>query len=208
MTILGLLILGLAVGTGAPDLDLYFVRDIPSQLSPERLEKNISSVARWPQWFFSLAKVTIVNSPSLKLATTRLDDQSLIEKGSILKLEIDSHRFLSKPFELTAEVLEYKPLQTLRLNILDDSSGRLTRLFDRIEWKLDFEAKPGGGTLIHARESAHTRHWKARLFGRISERILMNQVFYPDVIKLSELKHPFAIDDGPKTKGGFGTASD
>ncbi|MEO5969787.1 MAG: hypothetical protein ABIQ95_07640 [Bdellovibrionia bacterium] len=210
--ILGTLILGMAIGARSPDLDLYFARNIPTSLTPERLEKNISSVTRWPQWFFSLAKVTTLDSPTLRLASkqpgeaTHLDS-SLIEKGSILKLEINSHRFLAKPFELIAEVMEYQPSHTLHLNIINDSSGRLTRLFDRLEWRLDFEAKEGGA-MIHAQEMAHTRHWKARFFGRIAERILMNQTFYPDIIKLSGLQHPFAIDDGPKAKGGFGTGSD
>jgi hypothetical protein len=212
--ILGVFVLGMAIGARMPDLDLSFARNIPTTLTPERLEKNVSSVARWPQWFFSLAKATILDSPSLRLASKQLGgatplayDPSLIEKGSILKLEIDSHRFLTKPFELIAEVTEYQPSNTLRLNILSDSSGRLTRLFDHIEWQLDFETKEGGA-MIHAQERAHTQHWKARFFGRIAERILMNQAFYPDVIKLSGLQHPFSVDDGPKTKGGFGTASD
>lgn len=204
--VLAALFLGFAIETRTPDLDLSFARDIPTPLTPERLDKNISSVARWPQWFFSLAKVTLVDSPNLKLVSKQ-NDSSLIEKGSILKLEINPHKFMSKPFELTAEVMEYQSFHTLRLNILDDSSGRMTRLFDHIEWQFDFEATQGGA-MIHARELAHTRHWKSRLFGRIAERILMNQIFYPDIIKLSELKHPFKIDDGPKTKGGFGTASD
>jgi hypothetical protein len=76
-----------------------------------------------------------------------------------------------------------------------------------VEWQIDFEAKEGGA-MIHAQEMAHTRYWKSRFFGRIAERILMNQVFYPDIIKLSQLDHPFAIDDGGKAKGGFGTGTD
>jgi hypothetical protein len=225
-TFFGILLLGLAglaIEARSPDLDLYFVRNIPTSISPDRLEKNISSVARWPQWFFSLAKVTIVDSPRLKLASSRatdfVNDPSLIEKGSILKLEIDSHRLMSKPFVLTAEVTAYQPLHILRLSILEDSSGRLTRLFDRIEWQLDFQPVSefnsnsnskfnGKSMIIHAQEWAHTRHWKSRFFGRVAERVLMNQVYYPDIIKLSELKYPFAVDEGTKTKGGFGTASD
>jgi len=229
LAVSGVLVLGFVLGARTPNLDLHFVRNIPTTLTLERLGKNVSSVARWPQWFFSLARVTVLDSPSLRLASMHvqhgslrqtsqqislhrddptLRDPSLIEKGSILSLEMNSHRYLSQPFVLTAEVTEFQPLHTLRLKILEDSSGRLTRLFDHLEWQLDFEAQPGGGAIIHAREVAHTRYWKSRFFGRLAERILMNQVFYPDIIKLSELKQPFSVDDGPKAKGGFGTGAD
>ena len=207
LAVLGALIVGFALGARTPDLDLHFVRNIPTPLTPERLGKNISSVARWPQWFFSLSKVTLVDSPRWKLASTQKGDPTLIEKGSILSLEMNSHRYLSQPFVLTAEVTEFQPLHILRLKIVEDSSGRLTRLFDHLEWQLDFEAQPGGA-IIHAQVVAHTRYWKSRLFGRLAERILMNQVFYPDIIKLSGLKQPFSVDDGPKAKGGFGTGAD
>ncbi len=70
----------------------------------------------------------------------------------------------------------------------------LIRLFDHLEWRLDFFPSPQGkeGGVIHASAIAHTRHWRSRFFGRIAEKIVMNQIFYPDLVKLAELKQPFS----------------
>jgi hypothetical protein len=42
---------------------------------------------------------------------------------------------------------------------------------------------------------ARTRNWRARMYGRLASRTLMNQVYYPNLIKLGELAHPFTSTD-------------
>lgn len=184
-----------------PDLDLHFVRDVPTDLSPSRLDRNISAITRWPQWFFNLEKVTMDHpTPSTQLTKshpvshliTALDHQ-MIQKGSKVIFHIDPHKGLHNQFDLTAEVTEYIPGQTVGMKILKDSSGRLNRLFDSLSWKIEILPE-SHGSLIRGIATAHTSHWRSRLFGRIAGRVLMNQVFYPDLVKLAELKQPFSVE--------------
>jgi hypothetical protein len=221
----------------SPDLDLKLSREIPTSLSVERLDLNIASVARWPQWFFSLSKASVIEAretpgfspgwvpagqrdggqtpsrPSVTRAfrpglikqpnlEDHLLDPSLIKTGALLRLEMKPARAMSKSYHLIAKVTEYEPKKRLSLVIIEDSSGRLTRLFNLIQWNLTLEPTPTGST-IHVRELAHTQHWKSRFFGRMAEKILMNQIYYPDIIKLAELKQPFSVDEGIPNQSGF-----
>ena len=113
---------------------------------------------------------------------------------------MDPGKALRKKFDLTVQVLEYKRGRFLHLKVLSDSSGRLTQVFDRIEWTVEIQPKPNGGSLIRGTAVAHTCHWRSRLFGKLTERIVMNQVFYPNLMKLSELKQPFSADSALDSK--------
>ena len=182
---LGLLFLFLSQG---PDINLSLTRQIPSDLDPARLERNISAVTRWPQWFYSLDTVKLLDSSTLK-------------SGAHLELQIDSKKGKWKRFSLKAKVLEYTPGQILRLQILDDSSKRLTRLFDSLEWTIELQPK-AQGSWVKGTVSAHTRHWRSRFFGQVAEKILLNQVFYPNLVKLSELRQPFTVLGGVYESSG------
>ncbi len=178
------LILGGGVYTAShgPDQMLHLSRTIPTELSPERLTRNISATSRWPQWFYSLSEVT-----------------GELKKGSVLLLKIDPQKGLHKKFELKARVEEYEEndqKHILQLKIIQDSSERLTRLFDDLDWKIEI-LPHGTGSLIQGTVTAHTCHWKSRLFGQFAEKILLNQIFYPNLIQLSELRQPFSLDPAP-----------
>jgi hypothetical protein len=197
--VFGISILGLFLGTAAlftyyaqsPDRELDFVREVPSSLSPTRLDRNISTVARWPQWFFALKKVHMGQSETA--TTAQGNPLQKVQKGYILTLDIDSKKGLKKKYSLTAQVTQYIPGKRLDMKILDDTSGKLTRLFDHIEWSIELKPKDKG-SLIRGEMHARTRHWRSRLFGQIAEKILMNQLFYPDLLKLAELKQPFSVE--------------
>ena len=169
-----------------PDFNLVLDRKIPSPFKPEHLNRSLQAPSRWQQWFHSVARVT---------------GASTIETGSKLSLKIDPKKGKRKQFELSAEVIRFVPEQLLELKITEDSSGRLTQLFDQIEWKIEISPTPKG-SLIHATATAHTKSWRARLFGRLAEKIVMNQVFYPNIIQLAELKQPFSIDEAPHLPAG------
>jgi hypothetical protein len=197
---LGLCFSVLAYLALGPDQELHFERSVPSALSVEHLDRQIRSVTRWPQWFFTLDRVEPLSAKS------EAETPFLVEKGQKWVLQMDAHRPLKKPFQLTVEVQDFVPLHHLRLKLLDDSSGKLTRLFDVLEWDVELLPAAGGpGSVLVGRARAHTHHWKARLFGRLVERILMNQVVYFDLMKLSELRHPFTVMEGVQVPTGFGS---
>jgi hypothetical protein len=168
-----------------PDFELKLSREIHSELDASRIDRNLSATSRWPQWFNSLQSVE-----------GQQKDPSSLTQGDILTLVIQSKKGLREPFRLTAEVIEYTPEKLLHLKITDDSSGRTFKLFDQLDWKIQLIASKEG-TLIQGLATAHTHHWKSRLFGRWSEKIIMNQLFYPNLIQLSTLRQPFSVNPVP-----------
>jgi hypothetical protein len=117
--------------------------------------------------------------------TLPLSDQRLV-KGALVKLVIQPHKGeIRGSFDLLLSVADYVPGKLAILRLANDQSGRISRLFDHLEWKIELE--PG---LIRGTETAHTRHWRARLFAALSQRILMNQLFYPDVMALGLFTQP------------------
>jgi hypothetical protein len=180
-----------------PDQVLSFSRMVPSSLDPERIDRNISAVTRWPQWFFSTAEVKILDSSNQAVSS----EVQTIQDGSLLKIRIDPKKGERKKFELTAKVVNYLPGKKLDLALVEDSTGRLTRLFDHLNWNIEL-IQTEKGTHIRETTTATTRHWKSRLFGRIAEKILLNQVSYPNILKLAELKQPFSVDS-PNQPGGL-----
>jgi len=180
-----------------PNQELHFTREVVSELSPERLDRNIASVTRWPQWFHSLSEVTVLPSGTLPSQPIPNSIQRSIQVGDLLKLK------MTKPFELTARVLEYIPNQKMKLAILADSSGKMTRIFDQLTWSIELMPHPKG-SVIRGEATAHTCHWRSRMLGDVAEKILMNQVFYPNLIKLSLLRQPFSVEP-PPLGSGIGT---
>ena len=163
--------------------ELQFHRVIPTQLTPDRLERNIESISRWPQWFHSLKQAEMIHPSKTQQ----------IQPGSTISLAIDPKKGAKKQFKMTLQVKEYIPAKKLTLTLLKDSSGRISRIFDHLEWTIELEPTPEG-SLIRGLAIAHTCHWRSRLLGQIATKILMNQVFYPDLIKLSQLRQPFSLD--------------
>ena len=176
--VLGSALLLLAAAANGPDQELHFFREVPSKMSPDWLDRNVSAPSRWSQWFYSLAKAEV---------------ETPLKEGAIVKLSMDPGKGLRKQFELTAKVLGYSPQHWLELEIIGDSTGRLTKVFDHLEWRIELVPTPTG-SLIRGTAKAHTCHWRSRMLGKFAERIVMNQVFYPDLMKLSQLRQPFAAD--------------
>jgi hypothetical protein len=200
------LIVFLVSAATGPDQSLYFSRSVPSELEPNRLGRYLAAPTRWPNWFFSLREVKIMNPEALN-ASQELDETASI--GAIIELIMDPGKGKGKVFTLTVQVASYVPQENeLTIRVLSDSSGRLTKLFDAMEWKIQIKPNPkGSGSLVMGEAKAHTCHWRSRFFGITAEKIMMNQVFYPHLIKLAELKQPFA-DVSPKIKPPSASISD
>jgi hypothetical protein len=168
-----------------PEVRLQLTREIHSDLSRSRIDRNLSATNRWPQWFNALQKVE----------SAQKDPQQLTP-GDILTLVMQSKKGLRSPFQLTAEVIEYVPEKILHLKILTDSSEKIFKLFDELEWKVELW-ETQNGTIIKGTATAHTRNWRSRLLGKFSEKIIMNQLFYPNLIQLSTLRQPFSVNPVP-----------
>jgi hypothetical protein len=192
MTSLSVVLLGfvifLAVSAQGPDRDLEFSRVVPTTLTADQLDRALVATINWPDWFFSTRLAEVLDGIGRPYPMT---DQ-LIQTGSEIRLTIDPRKGRWKQYELRVKVIEYIPQSKLRLQLLSDSKGRLTRLFSSLEWEVDILPPTAGhsGSLLRSSTRAHTQHWRARMFAAFAERILLNQATYPDVIKLAELRQP------------------
>jgi hypothetical protein len=169
-SLLVLAVLGL--GTRAwlsrgPDFELTFIRQVRSPLSIDVLQQDLANTPTWPEWHFNVQRVE--STPST------------------LRLYLEPPKKEWKRFELDLQVDQKSP-NRIEAQVLRESKGRLEKLLSDVHWSIELLPAPEGqGTLIRGEARARTLGPKARMIGRVVPRIVMNQVFYPD---LEALAHP------------------
>lgn len=182
VAVFGAFLLVCAAIAQSPDFQMSFHREVPSKDSPELLGAVIDTVPQWIQWFHQAEDAKAIDAAGRPYS---LRDQH-VQKGSLVRLYLDPHRGPWGHFQILLTVEEYVPNRLIRLRVLEDSKGKLTKLFKNIEWTVEL-VPSGTGTLIRGDATAETAHWRARVFGRLMERVVMNQVFFPDLLRLSDL---------------------
>lgn len=181
------------LGSGA-DRDLHFTREVPTQLPIETLDQSIHSISNWPKWFHTLAKAERVNLMDTPLPTV---DQEA-KTGALVMLNFDPGKGARKRFRLLVQVAEYVPRKSITLRLARDETTKIVRMVEGLEWKIEFKPGPSPGeTRIWGTATARTRSWRGRFFGNLSERILMNQLFYPDVMALGLFTQPVGPNPYP-----------
>lgn len=161
-----------------PDYEITWTREVPSKQSVSELKQALIVPEHWPVYYHSLK--------SAKIA----DPKNPFKVGSSLVYEIEPVKKEWKRFSITTQVMSFDG-QAVHLKIIEDSKQKLTRIFDRLEWKLKIAPasaelqKFGYQSVVLGEATAFTKSWRSRLFGKISPRILMNQVYYVDLMKLA-----------------------
>lgn len=154
-----------------PDFELRFERSVPYQGSFDRAVRNLSDIRTWTEWFHSVEKVT-----------------GTLEAGKTVTLYVNPRKGEWKKFSVELHIMEMvktPELTRLTVRVWGDSKGKLQRVFDDISWRI--EARPGH---ILGAARARTRHWRSRLTGRLDPVSVMNQVFYPDLMRLATRLDP------------------
>jgi hypothetical protein len=178
-----------AVQASGEDQTLVFTREVPTSLPPETLNQSIGMVPLWTNWFYTVGQAERIDIMGRALP---LSNQKPVQ-GALIRLEIQPHRGEHRgSFDLLLKVADYVPGKFVTLKLAQDQTGRITRLFDSLEWKIEF--LPG---VIRGTETAHTSHWRSRLFAALSQRILMNQLFYPDLMALGQFTQPLSPNPYP-----------
>lgn len=104
-----------------------------------------------------------------------------------------------RKYDLSVRLKKFSPSEGMTLEVAKDSTGRVTELFEHLEWTLAY-TPIDAGTRVTGRIRGRTRNWRSRLFSRISPHILMNQVFYPDLITLAGMGAEKGIEFGPRAQ--------
>lgn len=157
-----------------PDWTLTFDRTVPTEQAPEELAYMVSHVKEWPTWFHNLARAELS------------DGSDLAHAGALVTLHMDPHKGAAKRFEIHARITEFTPSKSIAFQVLDESKGRIAKLFSSLDWKIEINGEKSGTLLIVGHEEAQTSSARARFLGRAAPRILLNQLFYPDLIVLAE----------------------
>lgn len=190
--LLGSFLIAAAALGNRPDFDLILRRELPAKSDAAFLGGIISETQHWHLWIRNLADVQVMNAATGARGSKPAPGLST---GQVLKLTIDSKKTPWSHLDLVARVEEFIPSRKVRLRIIEDSSGKLSRLFDRIDWVVEVLPDPKGkAALIRGESSAHTANWRSRLFGTVATNIVLHQIYYPNLLKLAELTPQIAKD--------------
>lgn len=168
-----------------PNFETRWERNVPSLHTVEELGQALENLDEWPVFHHSLKEAFVLDADGTESKKLKIHSQL------VYKIEPATKQW--KRFVMQGEILDYEPGKKLSVRLSEDSTHRLTNLFDFYEWSLEIlpatEAMKARGfkSMIHGESQAHTSHWRGRLFGTVSPKILMNQVYYVDLVKMGTL---------------------
>lgn len=176
------LTLGAVLLASSPDRDLVFTREVQSQVPQAEISQAIDSIPNWVKWHHHLKDVK-AQSP-------------VPQVGEKVEFLIENPKRQWKRYRLTGEITAYEPGKRVAFKITEDSSQRLGTYFDGIRWNVEVVADPqdSAKTLVKGRLDTRTKHWRSRLYSRIAPRAFLNQIFFPDLIRLAFYGKPEALD--------------
>ncbi len=183
------LVLGLALALSPivvcavrPNFEIDWARVVPSELPVSTLAAALDDPKLWPIYYHSLK--------SVRFETPTGQATESIAVGNRVFYSVEPKGKEWKRFELTGEIAEYIPGKKLRVKLVDDSKKKITTVFEDYEWELsvgepsaDIRSK-GFTSVASGAARATTATWRGRVFGSLFSRILMNQVYYVDLVKL------------------------
>jgi hypothetical protein len=205
LTLVGIffaMLLTFVVLSQGDDFEVVFEREVPSAVAPQTLGQALDSVLAWSQWHHITVDARRLDSFGNPLPLT---EQNVVP-GAIVKFTVEPKQRPERRFELVGRVKAHEPGKKVHVEFVSETKPQVAKLFDRLEWEI--ELTPGtphgapqlppdqaaSGTTIRGKMTAHTATWRARLFAKVAKRILMNQVFYPNLTALAELRTPRTLE--------------
>lgn len=177
------------------DRELVLTREVETDLPVETLDKAIRNLNNWTQWHYDLYETTALDARGEPYA---MRDQVAVT-GEWIRMKFVPLKKEWKRFQIDAEILEYTPKSRLIVHLLSDSKNKISKLFSSLIWKIEMEPR-GNGARIRVEIRGMTQGWRARFFGRVAERILMNQVLFVNGLKLGEIKQPLNLNPLPQSQ--------
>ena len=192
----------LATLSQGEDETVTFSREVPSALPIETLGKSLDTVLAWPQWHHITVDARRMDAMNQPLPLNEQD----VTPGAVVRFTLEPRQRPDRRFDIIGQITEHVPGRKVSVKFLRETKPQVAKLFDSMEWTIELSpgtetGAPGlprdsstQGTTVRGTLKAHTSSWRARLFSRIAHRILMNQVFYPNLPALAELKTPRTFD--------------
>lgn len=190
-----------------PDFDVTWTRSVPSFLPESVLGDALKDTRNWPIFHHELKEAELYRvSGSIE---TRVIGFDVVEPGMRVTLKMEPKGKEWKRYELRAEITEVQPGKSVSFRLLPESQGKVAKVLDSYEWSFgvgapsdDLRAKKYQG-MVSGTAKAHTLTGRARFFGRIASRVLMNQTYPVDLVRLAnfeENKEARARDYAPVYK--------
>lgn len=168
-----------------PNRPIEWTREVPSKETPATLAPAFRDVRNWPIFHHALREVTLSEGGKPVAEFDR------IAPGMIADFAIEPKGKEWKRFKIRAEVLAPRAGESLRFRLLSESTGKSTRLLEGFEWWVGVrpasgdDARRGYASTVFGGASAETKTARARFFGRVAPKILMNQLYQIDLVRLA-----------------------
>ena len=181
LSVIGALLLG-----RGPDYPIEWTRDVPSKLPISDLEPALRDMRQWPVYFHDLKKAEIVSGANASVPAFEVPGV-----GAEILFEMEPRGKEWKRYTVRGKVIAFVPGRRVRLALMEESTGKTTRLLDHLEW--EFSILPAEGrwkdknylSVIHGEARADTKNFRSRFLGRFADRGLMNQIYWIDLVRLA-----------------------
>lgn len=182
-----ILVAGLAiafVGRG-PNYTVDWTREVPSKEAITALTPALKDARNWPIFYHALKSATLFQNGK------PVEDFDHVTPGMTALFAIEPKAKEWKRFDIRAQVMVPREGEMLHFKMLEESSGKTTRLLEGFEWWIGIreataeEKKLGNLTYVVGGASAITKTARARFFGRFAPKIFMNQLYQIDLVRLA-----------------------
>lgn len=210
----GSILLVCVLASRGPNFDVTWERHVPSTQTPAEIGTALDDLKMWPVYYHGLKEVkfgakegtseaALSSQPSKPQTDPVAQTKSpRLSSGDILEIKIEQVQKEWKRFSLTTRVNQYEPGKFISFELLGDSKDKITQMFSDLAW--DVRVGPIDPSTTQTPKTAHykslitgtaharTANWRGRMFGRIAPKILMNQVYMIDLVKLGTLERQAA----------------
>lgn len=175
-----------------PDFEVLWSRNVPSFLPREKLSAALKDTQQWPVFHHELKEVSLFRVADG--VETPVKESTSIEPGMHATLRMEPKGKEWKRYELRAEILAVKPGESVSFRLLPESRGKMTKILADYEWSFSIADAPeamktrGYLSSVEGESKARTLTPRARFFGRVAAKILMNQTYPIDLARLANFE--------------------
>lgn len=183
-----------------PDFEVLWSRNVPSFLPREKLSAAIKDTQQWPVFHHELKEASLFRVADG--VETPVKETTSIEQGMRATLRMEPKGKEWKRYELRAEIIAVKPGESVSFRLLPESRGKMTKILGDYQWSFSIADAPEGlktkGYLssVEGESSARTLTPRARFFGRVAAKILMNQTYPIDLARLANFEENKEAHEG------------
>lgn len=176
----------------APDFEVFWDRSVPSYLSRDDLVLAMKDTRNWPVFHHELKEAQLFRV--VGETETPVKEFDGVEPGMHVTFKMEPKAKEWKRYEIRAKVLSVNPGQSIAFRLLPESQGKVTKILGNYEWSFSVidatEKMKARGYLsaVSGDAKASTLTGKARFFGRVAAKILMNQTYPVDLARLANFE--------------------